>query len=330
MKKILICNSNMFVPYVLSEVLENTDREYLILTDTANIAKFYREINLPNAVLFSYSDCSLSNFRKERSRLKSFIDQQEVVSVTFFHAEFGNLANWLLIYLSKKGIRVNYCKIYDSIPMPHVGWFDYKAFKTRVREWLFYGYFADVIDDGTRYFPSLPDSFFSKIGAKEITYTPNKQEINKFTKSYINRLGSTGDIMLLCGSTVHDSLVEANHYTECINEIIDRIGPERLCVKQHPRYEDLHGREHDLMEIPSYFPGNVIIDPFEIFIGHSSTLLVEAAQQGKKVISYLFLMDCKSKDTQSNLYNFLENRLAGKGMIHYPRTIDELVELVRG
>lgn len=328
MKKVLICNSNMFVPYVLSEVLENDDKEYIILTDTANIIKFYAEVNLPNVVLFSYSSCSISNFISERKKLRLFINKYEVSCVKFYHAEFGNLANWLLIYLSNKGVEINYCKIYDSIPMPRIGWLDYNAMKIRVRERLFYGYIADIKDNGRHYYPSIPDSFFRKIDAKFVKYTPDKRYISQFTQGYVNSLGFAGNMMLLSGSVVQNNLVAQDHYTMCINDIITRIGTKRLCVKLHPRFDDLYGREHELMEIPSYFPGNVIIDPFDIFIGHSSTLLVEAAQQGKLVISYLFLMECLNNDIQTNLYNFLENRLAGKGKIHYPRTVEELINLV--
>ncbi len=38
---LLICNSNMFVPTVLTEVLTNTEKKYIIISDTDNIRQFF-------------------------------------------------------------------------------------------------------------------------------------------------------------------------------------------------------------------------------------------------------------------------------------------------
>lgn len=96
----------------------------------------------------------------------------------------------------------------------------------------------------------------------------------------------------------------------------------------HPRFDDMIGKEQELNELPKFIPGNVILDAFDIYIGYFSTLLVEAAQNGKKVISTLYLMKPQNEASQQRFYEYLENRLNGKGVIYFPKTIEELFDLL--
>lgn len=39
-RELLICNSNMFVPYVMTECLKNKNKRYIVASDTPNINQF--------------------------------------------------------------------------------------------------------------------------------------------------------------------------------------------------------------------------------------------------------------------------------------------------
>lgn len=39
-RELIICNSNMFVPYVMTECLKNKTKRYVVASDTPNINQF--------------------------------------------------------------------------------------------------------------------------------------------------------------------------------------------------------------------------------------------------------------------------------------------------
>ena len=247
-KTLLICNSNMFIPYVLTELLEHKDKEYIIISDIGNIIDFINELNIGNIITFKYEIGRVFTFFIEKHRIKAFLSNYIIEKVVFYHAEFGGFANWLLLKFAKSNVRIEYCKIFESIPMPEVKW--YNGWRLKIREFIYYNYFPIILDDGIRYFPSLPCSFFRKIKAINIKTNINYHLINDLLKCYIQKLNIDCKILLLSGFVVYDNIVTKNEYINKINNIIDVIGKENLCLKLHPRYNDLHGVEQELKQIP--------------------------------------------------------------------------------
>lgn len=43
--------------------------------------------------------------------MKSFLANYRITKVVFYHAEFGELANWLLLKFAKKGVSIEYHKV---------------------------------------------------------------------------------------------------------------------------------------------------------------------------------------------------------------------------
>ena len=103
---LLICNSNMFVPTVLTEVLTNTEKKYIIISDTDNIRQFFDFLALPNVIYkhygFNPKKDGRFGFIRKKNELLNYVFQYEIDKVVFFHAEFGAMANWLISQLSKK------------------------------------------------------------------------------------------------------------------------------------------------------------------------------------------------------------------------------------
>lgn len=325
-RELLICNSNMFVPYVMTECLKNRNTRYIVASDTPNINQFFELLNFDNVVQLKYSTGKISVIYKEKKKMKSFFANYRITKVVFYHAEFGELANWLLLKFAKKGVCIEYHKVFDSISVPKAKW--YQGLKIRMKQWLCFNYFPDVLDDGTNLFPSLPNSFFKRLKAVSIESKIDRALIYNAAKGLNDKLNIKGNVLLVSGSVVADNLVSKEDYENIINEIIDFVGTENATIKMHPRFDDMIGKEQELNEMPKYIPGNVIIDAFDIYIGYFSTLLVEAAQNGKKVISTLYLMKPQNEASQQRFYEYLENRLNGKGVIYFPKTIEELFDLL--
>lgn len=323
---ILICNSNMFVPVVLTTILENPTNKYLVMSDTVNIIKFFSQINIPNVSLYEYKTGAYLKVREEKRKMLSYCINKNIESITFYHAEFGELINWFILKKAKEGVVIYYCKIYDSIPFPHAKW--YKSIKIIARQLLFFNYIPDVLCNGSFKFPSIPDSFFNKTKAKRISSHINFELIDTTIGNLIASIGVSGKYLLLSGSNVADGMVSESDYTSIIDNIIDIVGEKNIAMKCHPRYKDIFGKERVLKEIPSYIPGNLIINQFDTIIGYQSTMLVEAAVAGKKAISLLFMIPPVEARTQESLKAFFQNRLEGKGEIFFPKTIEEFKTII--
>lgn len=316
----------MFVPYVMTECLKNRNTRYIVASDTPNINQFFELLNFDNVVQLKYSTGKISVIYKEKKKMKSFFANYRITKVVFYHAEFGELANWLLLKFAKKGVCIEYHKVFDSIPVPKAKL--YQGLKIKLKQWFCFDYIPDVLDDGTNLFPSLPDSFFKRIKAVRVDSVVDRSIICNTVKGLNEKLNIKGDVLFISGSVVAENIVSKEDYEKSINAIIDFIGTDNATIKMHPRFDDMIGKEQELNELPKFIPGNVILDAFDIYIGYFSTLLVEAAQNGKKVISTLYLMKPQNEASQQRFYEYLENRLNGKGVIYFPKTIEELFDLL--
>lgn len=133
-RELLICNSNMFVPYVMTECLKNRNTRYIVASDTPNINQFFELLNFDNVVQLKYSTGKISVIYKEKKKMKSFFANYRITKVVFYHAEFGELANWLLLKFAKKGVCIEYHKVFDSIPVPKAKL--YQGLKIKLKQWF--------------------------------------------------------------------------------------------------------------------------------------------------------------------------------------------------
>lgn len=317
---LLICNSNMFVPTVLTEVLTNDDKEYLVISDTANITLFFEFLRLPNVTYYEYGIKRWKDLIHEKKKLYGFLAQYKIKRLVFFHAEFGEMANWLISKMSRQ-ITVQYCKLYESIPAKKAP-FSFSKLKIQLKQYIYWGQKMDVMYF-TDPFPSIPKSFYKRNVAEFINIPVNSDVINSYLKAKLDTLGIKGKCVLLTGTGVKNGWYTEKEYTKFINRLIETIGVQNVISKCHPRYHDLYGMETDLPQIPSFLPGNVLIENFDFFIGLESTLLVEAAQAGKTAISYVDLLppDERRRKIQHDFFN---NRLQGRGVIYYPTSMEDI------
>lgn len=326
---LLICNSNMFVPVTMTEVLSHPENQYIVISDTDNIQQFFQFLSMQNVKYYHYGfnpqQEGRFSFIKKKKDLLKYVSQFNICKVVFFHAEFGGMANWLLEKLSKR-IPIQYCKLYDSIPAPKAP-LSSKSLKLKISERLYWGQKMDILEGVSTLFPSLPESFFRKVRAQINKMPVDNLLISSFLSNKLREFNIKGKYVLLTGTTVHDGWYSEEIYTSFINELIEVLGQENVVSKCHPRYHELFGKECNLTQIPSYIPGNVLIDSFDYYIGLDSTLLVEAARAGKIAISYI---DWLHPDEQKCkvLHAFFENRLQGKGKIFFPTSMEEFKKIL--
>ena len=328
MKKVfvLICNSNLFVPYVLSEVMNHRDKAFLIMSDIENMVRFFNEMSLPNMAVLRYSQSTSTTFLKIKRKLLAQTAPYDIQSICFFHAEYGGIINWFLQRKAKEGVEIFYCKVFSSMPYSRASGFLALRFRFLYR--LLNGVDVDVLCGVNRFIPSLPQRFFDRVGAIPYEIKIDYDAISLLISQCFPDVGSDAKVVLLTGSNVAMNMVEEEEYTVKTNALINAIGKDKCIAKCHPRFNDLFGEESELRAIPSYIPGNLVIGKYDVFIGNHSTLLVEAAVAGKLAISLLDYYEQKDVAQKGTVKAFFQDRLGGRGIIHYPATIEEILTLI--
>lgn len=321
-ESLMICNSNMFVPTVLTEVLGHPENTYLIISDTKSITQFFNFLSLANVkyIDYGYYKNRIDIFLRRRRLLKQVMSY-DVKKLVFFHAEHGAMANWLIKKLANK-LPIKYCKIYDTIPAPYCKNI-VSVVRIKLSQLVYWGTNVDVLFH-VRPFPSLPKSFFSDISAETISMPIDNKLISRMMDDCLKKIKISGNYVLLTGTVVKEGYYSEDVYTEFINKLISEIGIENLISKCHPRFNSLYGLERELPQIPSFIPGNVLLDNYNYYIGFESTLLVEAAVAGKTAISLVDWL-CPSEIIKNGTHDFFDSRLQGRGIIYYPKSMEEFL-----
>lgn len=325
---ILICNSNMFIPIVLTEILSNPQKQYIVLSDISNIKDFFSLLKLPNVIYYHYGfnpwRDGWFSFIKKKKNLYEYVVKYPINRIVFYHAEYGEMANWLLKKISHRA-NVEYCQVYDTIPAPKAQW-SFKKMRIILSQYICWGQKMDILQ-GAYLFPSLPASFFLKINVKIVKPWIDIKLVSKCIRGNFLQNSNYGNIVLLTGSVGFNNIYPEKRYREFINSLILSVGKENIVSKCHPRYNNLYGLEKALIQVPSFIPGNLLLDCFNYYIGVESTLLVEAALAGKIAIS---IIDWLKPDENVRIiqHKFFENRLNGQGIIYYPKSISELKEII--
>ena len=323
---LLIFNSNLFAPVILNELYGNKENNYLVYVDEPGILKLCLSLKIPNAIIIDFTDEKIGNYRlfNKRRYIINSLAQYSISDIYFYHTEYGGLANWVISKFSKKA-NIYYCEVYQKMPFPKA--INLLGLKTFMRYYLYYNTIVVPLKQSNKkIIPSLSDSFFKKnnVMKKHISSASNiLPEVENCLSQY------KGDIMLLTGSVVQSGQVLESIYEENINKVINACSGFDIISKCHPRFSDIFGKERELKSIPSYIPANLLLHFFDVYIGYNSTLLVEAAINGKLAISLIDLIPAREEIISKNWHSFFTNRLGGKGIIEYPKTLEELQSLIK-
>lgn len=311
----------------MTTLLEHPDMQYLVCIDQDNIYTFFKEMNFSNAILIKYPAkynlCNYYLLYKIKRHILSQLKKYEITAIYFYHTEFGEFANWLISKYSSSA------DIYLSSPYSSLSFgkgLDWRSKKMYLIHRFFFNTCVDVLKTGNYYIPSMSEHFYKKNKVIRITPMINNFIIASLITQKYSVLKGKEDIVFMTGTVVTDDEVEENVYIEHVNAIVAAVGLNRMLSKCHPRYDNLYGEEKIMRQLPKYLPLNVLLCMYDIYIGYNSTALVEAAIAGKKAISLLELIPAKKLSKASDLHAYLDLKLAGRGFIFYPKTIDELLE----
>lgn len=319
---ILVCNSNLFIPYVLTEILSNQKRDYLVISDIDNIELFFNNMQFKNVIFFKYgTNYKLLDIIRSKRDIMSLTKKYKIEKLIFFHSEFGELANWFINKIAKE-IPIFYCNIYPRPSLPSACF--KKKMKGKIKQYIYWRINMDILSTGNNVCPVLPLRFFQKNNIQEFKIEISPLLIRSKLSSLLSKININVPGVLLTGTVVKCKYVDEFEYTKQINSIIEYIGEENIASKCHPRFSSLYGKENKLEQIPNYIPGNLIIDSYDFFIGYESTLLVEASKAGKVSISLLEYFKPISNEVKQNRRKFIDDRLEKNNIIYYPKNIQEL------
>ncbi|MBV3867591.1 hypothetical protein [Phocaeicola coprocola] len=320
---LLICNSNLFVPVILTKILSNQEETFLVLVDQDCFKNLFEFLCLQNVILIITRNPSIKQIYSTKKALLKQLNKYKITDIIFYHNEFGDISNWVIHKLSSKA-QIYHGNIYDSLPYPII--YNFKGLKLKLKHQVLYHTNIDPKYNGNRFIPSLSKKFFQNNHVHNIQCISNLTIINKYLNHKLNI--DQNKILLLTGSVVASHQIDEQTYTQYMNNIISTIGENRILSKCHPRFNDLFGQECKIQQIPSFIPANLILNNFEYFIGYNSTLLVEAAIAGKKAISLIDLIPAINPQTPQSWHTFFTNRLQKDYTIYFPKTIEELLSYI--
>lgn len=325
---ILICNSNLFSPGVLTTVLQNPERQYIIYTDQPEISLFFQELHLENAAIMQYpNNYRIWNLPSVKKGMRKQFKGIPIDSITFYHAEEGHLANWFISIYSRK-CKIYYCPPYQPLPLSKAK-LSLHRIKICLLNKLLYNFDTDLLDNGggVSFSASLSPSFLKRNSVIQIEYYYDDCLNNKAVDKFLSRIKiSKLDVVLLTGSLITCG-VEKEVYNGLVRDIITIVGLNSLVRKCHPLFHDETEEDKKIQPIPQFVPMNVLISRCNVAIGYGTTALVEAAESGKLSISIIKLLN----DTPlvKGFIDSMEDKLSGSNKILYPESIDELRSILQ-
>jgi hypothetical protein len=327
--KLIFCLSNLFVPATLT-LIKNTEKEQvMVYTDQVGMFQFFESLNLDNVRVYHRKELYLKKniqtiykYFKKRKRIFRELQKQNFNELYFFHNTFGDIENWIIKKLSKS-VKIYHIPIFNEIPFE-------KKYSLKAYKGLFISLFINGINvvplyTGERYIYIISNSFFNKINAQKKQISIDNIFIKKLIDEKYDFCNK--EIVLLTGSIVESNHVEVSEYIKKINALINTIGADKIVVKPHPRFPNRYGMEKELEMVPSFIPANVLFAKFNIYIGYSTAVLIEAAKEGLTAISLLDYLVPVSKDRRDNYKKYLRVNLAEQGKIHYFSSIKEIKQL---
>lgn len=318
----------MFVPIVLTTVLKNNNTQYIVYTDQDGMFRLFSELNIPNTVVLRYRNdygtydlFKISEIKKET--LKT-ISSYTIDSVTFYHTEYGELANYV-ISLYSKSVPVYFEPPFERWTLKSC--YNLRSIYHKFRKKIEFN--TDIIVQrlGKKLVFTMSDNFYKKNNVIRRPCCVDYKLIGDVISKVYNFSDSKGKVVLMNGA-IKEAGLDVRTYHFITDEIISYVGETKIFTKCHPRFDDLYGKEKEIKSIPSYIPVSLLLSIFDVFIGYWSTGLVEAAIAGKKSISTLYIMHQTQTDRIEKQYKVLQEKLAGRGKIFFPKTIAELKQII--
>ena len=335
MTTMIICCSHLYVPTAISYILKNKEN-IVIYTDKMTLSTLFNSMGFDNVnVLYIHNPFEKTtdfiryyiSFRRYKASLLNKAKTFNVNRIVFFHDGYCEEANWLIMKLSKS-TEVLFCPVSTSIDK--IDQKQKRPIKVVIHDYimsLLWEYpIRSLSVNSLSWLPFMRESFYRKVKSERITIVVDKEIIQKRAsvlfpeiKAYANR------IVLLQNDSVN-SCISEEIYRRIINNIINRIGVNKLVFKSHPDHEKTYGKESDCDKLPNFISADLIIKEFKGYIGYASTVLTVAANEDIPAFSLLKLIPATNVKQRDALIVYLQN-LSKK--IEFPENEDDLFERMR-
>lgn len=334
---VIFCTSHLYIPATLY-ILSKETNDICICSDLKSVVSFIHNM-YPDVYCYLlpktptkgnlYHNLITRVYKAKQSARRYFSDKK-IDKVFFFHEGYCEEVNWLIKYLWKKNHAEVYYMPVERTFEPDIKWdepYSIKLILKKIYCYLCWGYWVHYYKYMNYLCPVMDSSFFKSVHSKEIPvsfeHIDIESEINKrllapsvYPKSGVVWLENTLRLMNVDWS--NDSY---NHFLE---QLLPKLSNKNVFFKGHPDQAIKYGCEIELIEIPSFIPGNLLLKRFSCFIGVISDLMSEVAEAGTMAISTLYLFDIKEDDREM-LVGYLKER---SEKILFPRSISELMALV--
>lgn len=333
---LIICTSHLYIPATIS-IINDKFKDVCLYTDRESIYSFLKNLYqgidiylLPKMQEGNKICAHITRTRVIKASMKNFFAKKSIDEIIFFHEGFCIEANWLIKYLYKNnGSRVIYIPVERTFDF-ETKWEEETSFRYILRRlyffWIwgipihFYKYMNSI-------YPIMDKSFYESVKCremqKEIETVDVVREIDKTLLDPI-KYPPTGIVWLENTLRVFSVSWNRDSYEKFIDDVFSQFPMKRLFFKGHPDQALKYGKEAQMQEIPSFIPGNLLLNRFFCYIGVISDLMFEAANAGTLTISTLYLFDIESADREM-LADYLRNK---SEKILFPKTVFELMSII--
>lgn len=329
---IIFCLSYLNVPNTII-IAENYSSEFIIFTTNDKIKKLFEELYGKERVCFI--ELPMLNRRKpfqsywivQKAKKKALHEFRHYnnCSVFIFFSGFCFFEGWIVKKLSKKNTVFHKQEVVLGLKAS-----TWKGLHKFLLVYFLYGIKTSFhYHYGNFLLQVVSNSYLRKINARSV-------EINldiEIAKRLINQryLIDGTDILLLIGSTVAEGFVSEQEYIKKMDGLINRIKQSgySICIKKHPRYDDIFSLEKEQKQISKYLPANLIYDNFANIIGYTTSTLYEAANDNHNCISLLDYFCPRDMPAAKDQMQYLKNNLKQGHRIQFPKDLDEIISLLK-
>ncbi len=331
---LIVCTSHLYIPATLATIIDNKGN-VCIYTDRGSIKTFLQEMYPQMDIFLLQMEQNkgllykiFKSVQEKKSRILNFIKGKNITRVIFFHEGFCEEANWLIKYLWKtQKSEIIYMPVERTFDFNN-HWTEIYSIKNLIKILFCYcswGYRIHFYKYMNSTYPIMDKSFFTSVQSKEIQYSPQKVDIVKDINDkllYPSVFPYNGIVWLENTTRLFNVKWDKESYITFLDRVYSKLPIDRVFFKGHPDKALKYGKESDLKEIPSFIPGNLIINRFSCFVGAISDLLFEAANMGIKTISTLYLYEIDKEDREM-LVKYVRKR---SDKIYFPKSAQEFIE----
>jgi hypothetical protein len=312
--------------------LKKKIEDFLIVTYNNNLEKLFTELYGDNKVLRIKAVSFVISFRFPiriieliyyKKKYWEIFSKFKNANVYFFFNAYAYFQAWLIKKMSvnnnifyKEDVDISFRKKSNSIFSKINRWFLKVA----------YDFESLPLKRGTRTVYSVSNEYLTQVNAQDISINIDEQKISEF---FLRKIAyKNNEILFLVGGTVEGNFVDKKEYSKKTNALLSVLTKYDIALKRHPRYNSFYSTENKIDRIANYIPANLIFFNFKIILGYFSATLFESANKNIPTISLLKYYKSKNNSNTIDNINFLNGNLGKNKKIYFPKTIDEIIDIL--